>query len=274
MLRTVAGPLLATLITILVCASASFAQTDTWNNPPPTGFWSNGTNWSGGVPTSTSNVQIGSVSQTIPPTVTLDINSTVASLEIDGSGTKLVLTGDSVMNQAAAVNLTVTGATNLRFGNEIDIGGGASLTLNGTSNNQGTINLSTTTIIAGEAPDVGQLNGSGTLTNSGTISGNGSVAINVMNTPTGVLTGSLTLNGITVTGGGYVQGQLQSINSILDGVTLGGTVSSFPPTSNLVALTGGSVVTVQNEITNVGNLQLINTAGGVTINGTGFIRNQ
>ena len=274
MLRTVAGPLLAILITILVCASASFAQTDTWNNPPPTGFWSNGTNWSGGVPTSTSNVQIGSVSQTIPPTVTLDINSTVASLEIDGSGTKLVLTGDSVMNQAAAVNLTVTGATNLRFGNEIDIGGGASLTLNGTSNNQGTINLSTTTIIAGEAPDVGQLNGSGTLTNSGTISGNGSVAINVMNTPTGVLTGNLTLNGITVTGGGYVQGQLQSINSILDGVTLGGTVSSFPPTSNLVALTGGSVVTVQNEITNVGNLQLINTAGGVTINGTGSIRNQ
>src|ERR1700691_6119 len=119
MLRTVAGPLLAILVSILVCASASFAQTDAWNTPPPTGFWSNGTNWSGGVPTSTSNVQIGSVSQTIPPTVTLDINSTVASLEIDGSGTKLVLTGDSVLNQPAGGNLTGAGAPSLSLRTEM-----------------------------------------------------------------------------------------------------------------------------------------------------------
>jgi hypothetical protein len=196
MLRIVGA--LSAVLALLACASATFAQTDTWNNPPPNGFWSDGTHWSGGVPSSISNVQIGSTSQMIVPTVTLDINSTVASLELDGSGTTLVLTGDSVINPAAAVNLTVTGATNLRFGNEVSIGGGASLTLNGASNNQGTINLSTTTIIVGEAPDIGQLNGSGTLTNGGTISGNGTVDINVTNTTSGVLTGNLALNGITV----------------------------------------------------------------------------
>jgi len=259
---------------ILFSASATFAQTDTWNNPPPAGFWSNGANWSGGVPTSTSNVQIGAGAQTIAPTVTLDINSTVASLNLDGAGTTLVLTGDSVIHPAAAVNLTVTGATNVGIGSAIDIGGGASLTLNGNSSNQGTINLSTTTIVVGEAPDIGQLNGSGTLANSGTISGTGTVSINVTNTPAGVLTGNLALNGITVTGGGYVQGQLLSINSTFNGVTLGGTSSSFPPTPNQVTLVGGSVITVQNEIINVGNLDLANTGGGVTIKGTGLINNQ
>ncbi|MGA7915656.1 MAG: hypothetical protein WCA00_10505 [Candidatus Acidiferrales bacterium] len=262
------------LLALLACASASFAQTDTWVNAPFGGFWSQGTNWSNGVPTSASNVQIGSLHQQIAPTVTLDINSTVTGLELDGSGTTLVLTGDSAINPSAAVNLTVTDLTTIGGGSIVNIGGGASLTLNGSSSNEGTINLATTPIIVGEAPAIGQLNGSGTLRNSGTIQGDGTVSINILNIPGGVLTGALTLNGITVTGGGYVAGQLLSINSTLDGVTLGGTPLSLPNTENIVTLLGGSVVTVQNQVTNVGTLDLANAGGGVTINGTGTIENR
>ena len=211
------------LLTLPACASAAFAQTDTWTNPPFGGVWSQGTNWSTGVPTSASNVQIGAVLQPFAPTVTLDINTTVAGLELDGSGTTLVLTGDSAVNPSAAVNLTVTDLTTIGTGGTADIGGGASLTLHGSSSNEGTINLATTTIILGEAPAIGQLNGSGTLSNGGTIQGAGTVSINITNTPQGVLTGNLALNGITVTGGSYIPGQLLSINSTLNGVTLGGT---------------------------------------------------
>jgi len=262
------------LLTILAFAFASLAQNTTWNNPPSAGFWSNGSDWSSGAPTSTSNVQIGSLTQLSPPTVTLDINSTVASLELDGNGTNLVLTGDSAINPAAAVNLTVSGTTKIGDESTLNIGGGASLTLNGVSINLGTVNLTTTTIIVGEAPAISQLNGSGTLSNSGTIQGAGTVSININNTPTGELTGNLALNGITVTGGSYIQGNLLSVNSTLNGVTLGGTPSSIPPTGNSVTLLGGSVVTVQNQISNVGNLQLANPGGGVTINGTGTIENR
>jgi fibronectin-binding autotransporter adhesin len=263
------------LSAVVAFASVLSAQTTTWSKTPPDGFWSQGTNWSNGEPTSTSNVVIGSLEQSSPPSVTLDVNSTISSLNVAGNGTQLTLTGDSVMNQSAAVNLTVSNTTIIGSGSSaINIGGGASLTLNGATSNGGTINLASTAIIAGEAPILSQLNGTGTITNAGTIQGNGIVSINIANMTSGAMSGNLTLNGNTVSGGGYVKGNVFANNVTMNNVTLGGTPAAFAPTINTVTLLGGSAITVQNGITNVGTLQLANAGGPVTITGPGLINNR
>jgi hypothetical protein len=207
LLRAAAGLLLA----VLGIASASFAQSDAWKDSPANGVWSQSANWMNAVPTATSDVRIGVLGQPVPPTTTLDVNATVNSLNLAGTGTQLVLQGDSAVNPTAAVNLTVApGTTTVGAGAQLNIGPGASLTVNGAASNQGTINLSTITIIVGEAPAIGKLNGSGTLSNNGTIQGSGVISVNVNNTAQGVLTGNLALNGVTVTGGGYVLGNLSA----------------------------------------------------------------
>jgi fibronectin-binding autotransporter adhesin len=262
------------LLALLAFASAASAQSTTWNDAPSNGVWNQAGNWSNGVPASTTYVQIGSNTQMFPPIVTLGVNSTVNSLNILGEGTTLTLTGESLIDATTPVNLTVTGPMEINSPHAtVNVGAGASLTMNGFASNQGTINLTTTTIIAGEAPYSAQLNGSGTLSNSGTIQGAGIISTNILNSSTGELSGNLTLNGITVVGGGYFEGQLDAINATFSGVTLGGTTTS-PPGMNPVTLVGGSTVTAQNTLTNMGSLTLGSGTRGATINGSGEIVNE
>jgi fibronectin-binding autotransporter adhesin len=253
----------------LAFTQITFAQADNWNQG--SGTWSKSSAWSNGVPTPTSDVHIGSLAQPAPP-VTLDISSQVNSLALSNQAS-LTLQGDSAVGPTAAVNLTVAGTAVFGVSTNVEIGAGSSLTLNGASTNAGTIQLDTTTIIAGEAPARGTLNGSGTLTNSGIIQGTGVIGINVTNTGAGALTGSLTLSGNTVTGGSYNQGTLTSSNATVNNVQFGGALGTLPDPSNLfnkVVIADGSTLTVQGAITNIGTLQLGNGGSGTTtISGVG-----
>ena len=210
--------------------------------------------------------------QQIAPTVTLDINSTVTGLELDGSGTTLVLTGNSPIDPAAAVNLTVTDLTTIGDGTTVNIGGGASLTLSGSSSNEGTINLSTTTIVVDEAPDIGKLGGSGTLKNSGTIQGVGTISIDISE----YAAGSACRKPGTQRNHRHRR-QLRRGPATLDQFHAQrrdtGRNSLHPSTHREFCDSARQlVVTVQNQVTNVGNLQLANAARRLTINGTARLR--
>ena len=220
---------------------AAFAQCvlsspDTWSLGS-SGNWNNAGHWSTGVPNSSStNVCITDGSST----VTLDINASVASLQLasgnalDFNGnTQLVVYGSQILN-AGQINVNGGGNTN----SYLYLSGGATTTLSG----GGTVTLNTTTTGGGG--------------NAYLYLQNGTTLVNVDNTIKGE--GYIYNNGTTITN--------QS----------GGTInanSSGSPLVNYLALEYGQVNNAGLlEATNSGDLQLyqvsINNQGGnITANG-------
>jgi fibronectin-binding autotransporter adhesin len=269
------GTLVVTLILFAICAPSAFAQTSTWNTG--TGNWSTPGNWIGGVPTNTSNVGIGNGAAFQDGSPTLDVNTTINTLNL---GMQASLTF------GFASSLTVNGAATLVGDTNVDLN---SLTLNGASSNFGTINLSTETItFKGHTITVGEgfVNGSGTLSNAGAIQGAGNISIaisnegvieatdpnnplilsgNVINTKIiEGIGGTIALDGGTVTAG-ILEGSFSSNGGTIKGAQLGAvtTVTTIGIPFNLAA---GSTLSLQGTVFNSGGVTL---GSGSTVNGGG-----
>jgi len=89
------------LIAVFACPSLGWAQLNTWTNAANSN-WNLVTNWSGGVPTSSSDVVINN-----NISINQDVNSTINSLTVGGSATKIV-GSTSNNNITAAFTLTLT----------------------------------------------------------------------------------------------------------------------------------------------------------------------
>jgi hypothetical protein len=138
-----------------------------------TGNWSNGADWSAGLPGSNSDVTINTGSDN----VTLDTSSSINSLVLGGAGGSqltdngspqmLTIAGTLTVNQYGSMSLlsgsTVTaGASSANLG-IIQLDFGSSLQANGDLNNSGSLRLGTNQSFSNS------LTVAGTLTNSGSI---------------------------------------------------------------------------------------------------------
>jgi hypothetical protein len=293
------GPLSRT--TIAVLSKAGFPSSpDTWVGH--TGLWSVSTNWSSGIPTTSSDVLVTN-------------SGSVVTEDIAGSINNLTLSSGNSLSLNNGINLTIGGTTISNAGN---------IKLNSTANNTGiTINTGTVTLSGGGTITLTDSsnpqnyivgNSSATLVNmnnviqgSGTI-GNSQLALNNAGTidadnadhvltlqvsatgatNTGTLEatngGNLILNGSTynnhngtikATAGGIVQ---------LSNVTIeGGTFTTDSGMGSLVETANGTNNTLdgttQGTITNTGTFAIgnnsnarvqgtINNSGSITLNGT------
>jgi PEP-CTERM motif len=288
---------LCLFLAVAFSGSTALAQTSTWITGQ-TGNWSDAAHWTGGAPTSTSNVFIdGESVPNYPSSVTLNVNATVANLTLNSDDTLTFYNGTSVAPtlivngtnpasscfQACAV---FNGTTNVDTG---------TLTLNTTGLNQGTMTLSTSVLtIDGNQflVGVGYLNGTGSLTNNGTLQGSGYLNLNITNTGTinnndgynlivngniqntggtiqgtGGDIGAVVLNGSTITGGTFLNGNLSSTGGTLNGVALGQEGGGFTSVS---ILANSTLSLGTNGAQNYGFLQL---APGTVISGTGTLYN-
>jgi hypothetical protein len=231
-------------------SSAAFGQS-VWNGNA--GFWNNAGNWIGGVPTSSGLALIDDGNTAVASSVTVNTtNAQAYGLFLD-SGDTLTLTGFP----DTQANLTVTAAT---LSGTMNIGGGASFTVNGLANQLGgTVNIATAQLGGGLAPLTGQINGAGTYDNqAGTITGAGQINVPLSNEGTITATGNLFLNGdvtnsgtLQATNGGnlIINGNLTNTNEGDGGilaaqggtVTLNGNAENFYPVSVSVE-DGGTLV--------------------------------
>lgn len=235
------------------------AQNTTWNGGA--GNWTDN-NWSSGLPLSTSNVFIDNGNPVVS-TVMLNVSATVNNLTLDPTDT---LTFDPTTSLTVNGNASLNGTTNVGLG---------ILTLNRASTNAGSMNIAseTLTILGHTITFEGVVNGAGTLTNTGVIEGAGNINIPLVNSGTiaepNILatdpnhplilsanvnqttfiglagtSGTLVLNGATVTGG-YVDGNLAAKN----GATLNNAGIGFDPSST-VNLADGSTLAIQGTVNN------------------------
>src|SRR5580658_4079251 len=234
---------------LLVFSSSAFGQS-VWNGN--TGFWNNAGNWIGGVPTSSGLALMDDGNTAVASSVTVNTaNAQAYGLFLD-SGDALTLTGFPDTQS----NLTVNSAS---LSGTLNIGGGASFTVNGTADQLGgTVNLNTVPVGAGLAPAIGQINGSGTYDNqAGVITGAGLISTTLINEGTATITatGNLFLNG-TVTSYGTLQAT-NGGNLIINGnfnsgaefyaaqggtVTINGNAMGPFPVTNISVEDGGTLV--------------------------------
>jgi hypothetical protein len=106
---------LALALSAVLTLTSAYAQDD-WNGG--TGNWSNGSDWSAGVPGATSDVTIYSGGN---DTVTLDTNPTINSLTLGGAsnGTTSELTGAGVTQTLMITNAMTIGQTGLFGGTAV-----------------------------------------------------------------------------------------------------------------------------------------------------------
>lgn len=268
-------PVLLLLIGFLLSGVASAQTTDTWIGG--TGNWSNPSNWNNGVPTSTSNVVIGSG----PSVVTLDIAGAQSdSLTINSgdsltmpSATSLTVYGSTISNAGTfALDATSVGVY-LNIGGNTTLSGG--LTMSNNTNNYlfgygqpspGASLTNKSTIQGAGNIGYGNLGSGNTFTNQGTINANQS-------NPFTIYPGS----------GTFINtGTLEATN----GATLALNSGSITNTGGAIHADPSSVVTLTSEIINGGTLTTsgtgtiqancclsYSTLNGVTVDGTFQLNN-
>lgn len=218
------------------------ATNDTFTNGAGTGLWSNASNWSGGVPTSSSNVLITGTGTAA--SVTEDTNSTINNLTLGTGNTlntntniQLTVDGGSISN-AGAITVNGGAATN----SELYLG--ASTTLSGA----GTLTLSTTTAGGGNTYLTDSVSGI-TLTNQSTIQGDGIV-------------GNGGAIGLTNSGTVNANSNAGSFNAVLelDPAGIGGGAAGVTNTGLLEATNSG-VLDIQSTTVN-------NSSGNITASGS------
>jgi hypothetical protein len=230
-----------------------------------TGNWSNGVDWSSGLPGSNNDVSINTGSDN----VTLDTSSSINSLALGGSTGNSQLTGDGnahtvtiagalTVNQSGNLSLfadTVTAGANSTNLGIIDLENASSLQVNGNFNTSGSF-------CAGCNSNIGTLTVTGTLTNTGgmqfgncyyMLCGGGSATVGgLANTGSIALPGS---SGIEVIGNATNSGEIFFAGGSLLGV--GG---------NLI--NSGSLAISSND---PGCCNYISVAGTLTNTSTGSI---
>jgi fibronectin-binding autotransporter adhesin len=109
-----------------VLAAGSSAQTNsTWTDA--TGNWSNAANWSNGVPNGNFNALISNGNPGVA-TVNLDINATIANLELDTQNTLNIQAGKTLTFQSSSGSTALGGGTiNVASGGTILVAAGGSL---------------------------------------------------------------------------------------------------------------------------------------------------
>ena len=152
-----------------ILAMEAVAQTNsTWTGNA--GNWSNAADWNNGVPNGNFNALISNGNPGTA-TVNLDINATVANLELDSQNTLNILAGKTLTFQASGGSTVAGGGTiNLASGGSIVVGSGNTLTAGSTINMSGANSLITGA--TGAETFFGSVTGSGTISNLQVLSGN------------------------------------------------------------------------------------------------------
>ena len=246
---------------------------DNWNGG--TGNWSNGADWSVGVPGASSDVTIYSGGN---DKVTLDVSTTISSLTLGGAanGTTSELTDGGV-----AQTLTITNALNVGATGQPFFSGGSTITA-GASSNSGVISLfnSTLSITAGGFTNSGgvfldngtTLSVTGDLSNSGVISTGAIGGDNLVN-----ITGTLNNNGsgfLEIEGhgdvaniGGDLNNSISAAVTLDDGSTLN-VAGNFNTSGEVSTRTAGNIINLAGTMTNLaGGFIDVEFGGALTING-------
>jgi hypothetical protein len=147
-----------------VLAAGSSAQTNsTWTDA--TGNWSNGANWNNGVPNGNFNALISNGSPGVA-TVNLDINATIANLELDTQNTLNIQAGKTLTFQSGSGSTATGGGTiNVASGGTILVAGGGSLATSTNVNMLGANSL-ITGATGSETLGLGTVTGIGTISNA------------------------------------------------------------------------------------------------------------
>src|SRR5713226_3533703 len=171
-------------VAVLLAACLSpmaFAQNDIWKGG--TGKWSDSTKWSGGVPTSSSNVLIDNGNGVASP-VTIDFNGAQAgNLTIDGDDSVTIVDpsiftvfGPTIAN-AGTFSMNATSGAILDISGSVTLKGSGGLTLSNSANNSimgygqpDNSFLTNQTTIRGSG-HIGSPNGGGFI-NQGTVNAN------------------------------------------------------------------------------------------------------
>jgi hypothetical protein len=274
----------AVLVLFCLCSTAAFGQctlsgpVSSWNDG--TGNWSNGSDWTGGVPNSpTQSVCITNGTMGAPSVVNLNIDASINNLQLGTfdtlnfeAGTQLEVFGTQIIN-AGQININSGGGANalLELANNVTLSGAGTLTLANTG--------------GGGTAIIYQASAGLTLTNQSTIAGAGTIGFNGLslinqgtvdaNASGQTLEFSSMTNGINNAGG-----LLQASNGgllLLDGITVagGGTITvNAGSTVQLVGNTdivGGTLNNIGGTLgTPNGNAAFLDgstAAGPITING-------
>jgi hypothetical protein len=147
-----------------VLAAGSSAQTNsTWTDA--TGNWSNAANWNNGVPNGNFNALISNGNPGVA-TVNLDINATIANLELDTQNTLNVQAGKTLTFQSSSGSTGTGGGTiNLASGGSLVVGSGDSLTATSLTVNMAGPNSTISGTTGTEFMNIGSVVGSGTISN-------------------------------------------------------------------------------------------------------------
>jgi len=223
-----------------------------------TGNWSNGADWSSGLPGSNDDVSINTGNDN----VTLDTSSSINSLTLGGTGGSSRLTGDgNAHTLTIAGALTINQSGNLYLSDDTMTAGasstnlgtaslefGSSLQINGDVNNSATLNMG-----QGLSSSNNSLNVTGTLTNTGTVNiGHFSF--------TSIGGGTATVGGLSNSGTINLGGE-----STLQ-------VNGNATNSGVVSLDVSTALSVTGNLINSGTLEILSDdngiAGQVSIVGT------
>jgi hypothetical protein len=283
---------------------------DTFTNGAGSGLWSNASNWSAGLPTSSNNVLITGTGSAA--SVTEDVTATINNLTLNAANNwtlnnalSLTIDGTSISN-AGKMTLNSTGSsTELIIGSSaVTLSGGGTLTLSNSADNFIFASTFGNTLVNQEtiqgAGNIGL--GDMGLVNSGTINANGSAGLVIqttgVTTNTGTIeatAGSLTLSSMTLnnTGGKITDsGQvLEFSNSTINGGTItltgaadlqlnaatveGGTLTNST-TGTIEALSftndtlGGTITNPAGGLVKIDNGAVLNLQGG-TYTGLGAV---
>lgn len=257
--------LVGMLLTAGIAAAATC--TDTFTNTG-VGDWDDASNWSAGVPTSTSNVCIEQGTAQITdgdispiPVASLDIGSGSSSAELDvaihdvvtssattiGSHGTLVLNGTYTGSNGG--NASLGGGTVQNAGTIVMEGTGYGSTLYGTVLNQGTISVPSGT---GNDLGMGGNGGPGSLDNQGTIDIAAGAELDVFGFPVTddaggsiVNDGTLTMRDDNGTNGAYTQGA---------GTESGNPIELYGSDSVAYTGSGASSIETHTNLTVSGNL--------------------
>jgi autotransporter-associated beta strand protein len=264
-------------LALIFCGQSIQAQT--WNGGGANNLWSNGTNWSGGVPVNngTAIVAFGG-SMGLTPDMnanwninTLTFNANAGAFILSSTGGFTLTLQGGITNNSTSIetinNALTLGAAqtwnaasgNLVFGGNI-ANGGFLLTMSGASNTSGS----------------GIISGTGGLTKSGT----GTLTLSGANTYSGATTlssGTLNINSATAMGtgafainGGTIDNTTGSSLTLTNtnAVTFGGNFT-FGGTNNLNLGTGAITNNAANRTITLGGSNSTLTLGGTMTNGAG-----
>ncbi len=250
-----------------------------WNDG--TGNWSDGSDWNGGVPnSSTQSVCITNGTMSAPSVVNLDISASINNLQLGtfdtlnfDPGTTLEVFGTQIIN-AGQINMNSGGGGNaaLELANNVTLSGNGTLTLANTG--------------GGGTAFIYQASADLTLTNQSTIAGAGTIGFNGLslinqgtvnaNASGQTLEFASMTNGINNTGG-----LLEASNGgtlLFDGIAVGGGGTLTANAGSTVQLIGNTDI-VGGTLNNIGGtlgtpngnaafLDGSTSAGSITINGT------